>query len=157
MSVILSGPVLWLQCNTLSIFSKHTDLNVSTCLEECSSPHETVRFPLAVLLHSFRFDHAIFQVRAAALTFATELAHVSQSQRRGKHDFSEVVKAVVQLMSKDGRLQGTAVDRKREPALQNYWPFEILFLPLLLIHVVVSAVVRVAAARVCERLGSLNL
>ena len=35
--------------NALRIFTKHTDLNVSTCLAECSSPHESVRRPLCPL------------------------------------------------------------------------------------------------------------
>lgn len=142
-----------MHCNTLRIFAKHTDLNVSTCLEECSSPHETVRFPLAVLLPPFLFHHAILQVRAAALTFATAIAQESQSQRRGKHDFSEVVKAVVQLMSKDGRY-GLCPQRITDVAKRQ--AISIVLLPLLLIFTMLSvrlfALRRRAVASVLDRL-----
>jgi hypothetical protein len=53
------------------------------------------------------------QVRAAALNFATAIAHESHSQRRGKHDFAEVVKAVVQLMAKDGRCEALRISFSR--------------------------------------------
>ena len=49
---------------------------------------------------------SIEKVRAAALNFATCIAHESHALRPAKHDFSEVVKAVVQLMAKDGRFEG---------------------------------------------------
>jgi hypothetical protein len=44
-----------------------------------------------------------FQVRAAALNFVAALAYESNSLHPGKHDFSEVVKAVVQSLVKDSR------------------------------------------------------
>jgi hypothetical protein len=47
--------------------------------------------------------YSAVQVRAAALNFATAIAHEAHAQRRDQHDFSEVVKAVVQMMAKDGR------------------------------------------------------
>ena len=100
------------------------------------------------------------QVRAAALNFATCIAHESHALRPAKHDFSEIVKAVVQLMAKDGR------------CLEHMIGFCALFFNCCFGHqyasvfmlecdvfsnAVCSAVVRAAAARGCRRLGSLQL
>ena len=40
------------RCNPVRIFAKHTDLNVATCLEECSCPQESVSESIEQLQHS---------------------------------------------------------------------------------------------------------